>query len=107
MTILVDAAIWPSRGRLWAHLVSDESFEELHHFASSLGIPPRAFQGDHYDVPTDVRREAIAAGAQIVTCEELVRRLRAAGLRRRSRIALLPGERHDPRRNGADPQHIR
>lgn len=29
MTILVDNAIWPWRGRVWAHLISDESLTEL------------------------------------------------------------------------------
>lgn len=82
MTVLVDAAIWPFEGRRWAHLVSDTSFEELHEFAVQLGIPRRAFQGDHYDVPTEYRERAIAMGAVSVSSRELVRRLRAAGLRR-------------------------
>lgn len=80
--MLVDAAIWPFEGRKWAHLVSDTSFDELHAFAEQLGIPRRAFQEDHYDVPTDYRDRAIALGAEAVTSRELVRRLRAAGLRR-------------------------
>lgn len=89
MTVLVDAAIWPFEGRKWAHLVSDTSFDELHAFAEQLGIPRRAFQGDHYDVPTDYRDRAIALGAEPVPSRELVRRLRAAGLRRaRSAIEL-------------------
>jgi hypothetical protein len=82
VTVLVDAAIWPFEGRKWAHLVSDTSFEELHEFAEQLGIPRRAFQGDHYDVPTEYRDRAIALGAEAVPSRELVRRLRAAGLRR-------------------------
>lgn len=82
MTVLVDAAIWPFEGRKWAHLVSDTSFEELHEFAEQLGIPRRAFQGDHYDVPNDYRDRALALGAVSVPSRELVRRLRAAGLRR-------------------------
>ena len=82
MAILVDPAIWPWRGREWAHLVSDTSYEELHAFAARLNIPLEAFQGDHYDVPADVRLQAIALGADEVDAKELVRRLRAAGLRR-------------------------
>jgi hypothetical protein len=85
MTILVDQAIWPWRGHRWAHLVSDESYDELHAFADQLGIPRRAFQGDHYDVPSWIRDEAIGLGATEVDSRELVRRLRAAGLRRRHR----------------------
>jgi hypothetical protein len=82
MAVLVDPAIWPWRGREWAHLVSDTSYEELHAFAARLDIPREAFQGDHYDVPADVRLQAIALGADEVGAKELVRRLRAAGLRR-------------------------
>ena len=84
MTILVDPAIWPWRGDRWAHLVSDVSYDELHDFAARLGIPRRAFQGDHYDVPAWLRLEAIELGAVPVDSRVLVRRLRAAGLRRRS-----------------------
>ena len=90
MTVLVDAAIWPFEGRKWAHLVSDKSFEELHECAEQLGIPRRAFQGDHYDVPTDYRDRAIALGAEPVPSRELVRRLRAAGLRRARSAIEVP-----------------
>jgi Protein of unknown function (DUF4031) len=85
VTILVDPAVWPWRGRRWAHLVSDDSYDELHAFAVRLGIPRRAFQGDHYDVPADLREHALALGATAVDSRELVRRLRGAGLRRRHR----------------------
>lgn len=87
VTILVDAAIWPFDGRRWAHLVSDESLEELHEFAARLGIPRRGFQGDHYDVPSEWRLRAIEMGAVPVTSRELLHRLRAAGLRRPRRPA--------------------
>jgi hypothetical protein len=90
VAILVDAAIWPWRGRRWAHLVSDVSLDELHAFAAGLGLQRTWFQGDHYDVPADVRDRAIALGAAPVSSAELVRRLRAAGLRRGSRVAQLP-----------------
>ena len=82
MAILVDDAMWPWRGRLWAHLVSDTSIDELHAFAERLGIPQRAFQGDHYDVTDELRDCAIAEGARAVTSRDVVRALRAAGLRK-------------------------
>ena len=85
MAILVDPAIWPHRDRLWAHLVSDTSYDELHAFAERLGIPRRAFQGDHYDLPEEMRAEAIALGALDVTGRELITRLIRAGLRRHHR----------------------
>lgn len=87
MAILVDEAVWPWRGRHWAHLVSDTSYAELHAFADRLGIPPRAFQGDHYDLPSEYRLEAIALGAEAVSGRELLGRLRAAGLRLSPRSA--------------------
>ena len=83
LVILVDDAIWPWRGRRWAHLVSDSSYDELHSFAARLDIPRRSFQGDHYDVPETVREAAIALGATPVGSRELLRRLRDAVLRRR------------------------
>jgi hypothetical protein len=82
VAILVDDAVWPWRGRQWAHLVSDESYDELHAFAAGIGIPRRAFQGDHYDIPAELRLVAIEQGALPVDGRSLVRRLRAAGLRR-------------------------
>lgn len=81
MTVLVDEARWRWRGRLWAHLVSDRSLEELHTFAEGIGLRRVAFQGDHYDVDAEYRERAVVAGAQPVGSRELVRRLRRAGLR--------------------------
>ena len=78
----MDEATWPFRGDRWAHLVSDESFDELHLFAQRLGLRRLSFQGDHYDVPSALRIDAIRNGAVSVTGRELVTRLRAAGLRR-------------------------
>lgn len=78
----MDQAIWPAHGRRFAHLVSDESFEELHAFAARLGLPERAFHRDHYDLPDAWVNRAIAAGATEVDARELVKRLRASGLRR-------------------------
>ncbi len=79
--ILIDEARWWHDGRRWCHLVSDESYDELHEFVARLGVPRRAFQGDHYDVPEEWRDEVIAAGAVVVESRELVRRLKRAGLR--------------------------
>jgi hypothetical protein len=87
VTILVDQPLWWWRGRRWCHLVSDASLAELHEFAARLDIPRHGFQGDHYDVPEEHRANLVAAGAVEVDSRELVRRLRAAGLR------LSPSER--------------
>lgn len=83
MTVLVDPPAWPAHGRLWSHLVSDASFEELHAFAAAVGVPARGFDRDHYDVPAEVYDRLVAAGAVPVSSREVVRRLTIAGLRRR------------------------
>jgi hypothetical protein len=87
MTILIDRPLWPAHGRLWSHLVSDTSYAELHAFAGSLGVPTRAFERDHYDVPAELYDVALRLGAEPVGCQELVARLIRAGLRRRKRGA--------------------
>ncbi len=83
MSILIDPPAVPSRGRLWSHLASDTSFDELHAFARHLGIPERGFDRDHYDVPEEWYDAVVDAGAEPVTSRELVKRLVASGLRRR------------------------
>jgi hypothetical protein len=82
VVILVDPPQWWHRERWWGHLVSDRSFEELHEFAESLGVPRRGFDRDHYDIPEQLHGAAIEAGALLVPSRELVVRLTAAGLRR-------------------------
>jgi hypothetical protein len=88
VTVYIDRPEWPGHGRLWSHLVSDVSYEELHAFAAGLGIPPRAFERDHYDVISDRYDDAIRAGAQPVRSREIVQRLYAAGLRQRRQSRL-------------------
>ncbi|MFF5210949.1 DUF4031 domain-containing protein [Streptosporangium sp. NPDC000396] len=84
MSVLIDPPNWPGpRSLLWSHLVSDSSIEELHTFAALLGVPPRAFDRDHYDVPETVYGRAVALGAEAVSSRELVTRLIASGLRKR------------------------
>lgn len=85
MTVLVDDPVWPAHGRLWAHLVSDESLDELHAFARRNDLPTRAFDRDHYDVPEESIERLVADGARRVGGKELTRRLIASGLRVRGR----------------------
>ena len=96
--ILVDRPIWKAHGRRFAHLVSDASYDELHRFAAALELPERAFHGDHYDLPDVWWDRAVAAGAQPVDPRELVRRLKAAGLRKRPtrRPSRTPDSSHAP-----------
>ncbi len=81
MTVLIDQPRWPANDTLWSHLASDRSLEELHVFAQRHGIPRRAFDRDHYDIPADRYEELVAAGAQPVTIRQFVERLAASGLR--------------------------
>ena len=71
MALLIDKPLWQFRGEKWSHLVSDESYDELHGFAKKLGIPRRAFQGDHYDIPERLRDRAIELGAVPTESREL------------------------------------
>jgi hypothetical protein len=86
--ILIDPPQVAWRGRMWSHLISDTSFEELHEFAARAGIPRRGFDGDHYDVPAEAYDDLVAAGAAPVRSRELVARLVSSGLRRRKRPAV-------------------
>ncbi|GGO87002.1 DUF4031 domain-containing protein [Wenjunlia tyrosinilytica] len=88
MAVYIDPPTWPGHGRLWSHLVSDVSFEELHAFAALAGCPPRAFERDHYDIPSERYADAVRCGAIEVGSKELLRRLTEAGLRRPKHRAL-------------------
>lgn len=101
MSVLIDPPNWPGpRGLLWSHLVSDTSTGELHAFAELLGVPRRAFDRDHYDVPETVYERAVALGAEAVSSRELVTRLIASGLRRRKVRPPAGGSRMDPDASG-------
>ncbi len=67
MAVYVDAPIWERGGQLWCHLTADTS-EELHAFASVLGLSRSRFQSkpgrswvDHYDINEPKRRQAVAS----------------------------------------------
>ncbi|WP_308220949.1 DUF4031 domain-containing protein [Micromonospora phytophila] len=102
--LYLDRPGWPWRGRLWSHLISDVSQAELHAFAEMLGAPRRGFDRDHYDIPAERFAMAVWLGARVVPSRDLVRLLRAAGLRRPKHLAgAVPaarpgGERPDGRR---------
>lgn len=81
MAILVDPPRWPAHGTHFGHLVSDFSLEELHDFAQAAGLPARAFDHDHYDVPARRYPDLLALGAVEVPSTTLLRRLVAGGLR--------------------------
>ena len=74
--ILVDPIRRHQSGE-WCHMVSDESVEELHEFAATIGLKRKAFQGasrPHYDLRPSKRRLALSMGAEEVGMRDLVRR---------------------------------
>ncbi|MGW0862459.1 DUF4031 domain-containing protein [Streptomyces koelreuteriae] len=91
MTIYIDPPAWPGHGRMWSHLISDVSYDELHTFAEGLGVPRRAFERDHYDIPAQRYADAVGAGAVEVSSREVVRLLHGAGLRRPKGLYRSPG----------------
>ena len=93
MTVLVDPPRWPAHGRVWSHLVSDESYDELHAFAAAQNVPARGFDHDHYDVPVERYHALVAAGAVPVDSRELLQRIAEAGLRQPKRDRRVkPGQ---------------
>ncbi|MDJ0355201.1 DUF4031 domain-containing protein [Paenarthrobacter sp. PH39-S1] len=105
MTLYLDPPVWPAHGTVFSHLVSDLSLTELHDFAADAGIPGRAFDRDHYDVPARRYTDLVRLGAVEVSGKTLARLLISSGLRVRARdrneslerallqrwTALLPG----------------
>ncbi|MDA8438298.1 MAG: DUF4031 domain-containing protein [Propionibacterium sp.] len=81
----IDPPVWPAHGRHYSHLISDTDVGELHRVAGAAGVSPRAFDGDHYDVPDRLWDAVVAAGARPTTGPDLVARLNASGLRLRKR----------------------
>lgn len=81
MAILIDPPSWPGHGRMWSHLVSNSSYDELHVFARTQGLPERLFERDHYDVPDRMFQLLVTAGATPVSSKELVHALIISGLR--------------------------
>jgi len=90
MTIWIDPPSWPAHGRLWSHLISDTSYEELQSFAAGAGIPARGFDGDHFDVPQEHYAGLVAAGARPIDGMRLARLLRDSGLRFQKRKGERP-----------------
>lgn len=106
MAVYIDPPMWPAHGRLFSHLVSDTRLDELHDVAAAVGLPRRAFDGDHYDIPEQLYQAAVAAGARPTSGTELARHLDRSGLRLRKRkgerglarvrgVALAGGARAD------------
>lgn len=81
MSLLIDPPLWPAHGTLFSHLVSDTSVDELQAFARAAGLPERAFDRDHYDVPQREFERLVGLGAIPTTAGGLTRALIAGGVR--------------------------
>jgi 8-oxo-dGTP pyrophosphatase MutT (NUDIX family) len=90
MAIWIDPPSWPAHGRLWSHLISDTSYEELQDFAARAGVPARGFDGDHFDVPQELYDGLVASGARPTDGRALARLLRDSGLRFQKRKGERP-----------------
>lgn len=90
VAIWIDEPAWPAHGRLWSHVISDTSLDELRDFAARAGIPDRSFEGDHYDIPAERHTAVVQAGATPIGGSDLARRLRDSGLRFRKRRGERP-----------------
>lgn len=95
MTVYVDSEYIPWQGKKWCHLVAD-SADELHAFASRLGLRRQWFQASsaypHYDVTAAMQQKALRLGARSAdrrTIVECGRRMREE-LRLDSQQGLLP-----------------
>lgn len=75
MAVYVDSEAIKWRDREWCHLVAD-SLEELHDFATKLGLKRHWFQEKsyypHYDVTMSVRSKALCSGAVSVDRATLI-----------------------------------
>ena len=70
MTVYVDTMQAPFRGMLMCHMIADTE-DELHAMAAVIGMPREKYQGDHYDIPMDMKARAIRNGAREITMREL------------------------------------
>lgn len=70
--IYVDEPRHPHRGSFWCHMMTDGDVEELHAFATRLGLKRKWFQGDHYDLSSSKRSLAMELGARAVNGAFLV-----------------------------------
>jgi hypothetical protein len=95
VAVYVDDAVWPWRGKRWAHLMAD-SLDELHEFAQRLGLRRNWFQdrasGAHYDI-TDAKREmALRIGAVPLSRDD-VKLYQAVLQNARRQASILRGSR--------------
>lgn len=103
MPVYVDDMRAPFKGRILCHMVAD-TLEELHEMAENIGMPRRFYQGPpktrypHYDIPLEMRAEAIDWGAIEITQRE------APAIAKRSLAASKSGTSAAPETLNAPPE---
>lgn len=93
MSLYVDDLRSTRRTQKWpynfaCHLMAD-TYDELHEFASRIGLRQEWFHVDHYDLTAGKRWDALAKGAVPVSTRQMVK-LRQA---KRAEVAGMQGER--------------
>ena len=71
MSVYVDDACIPFRGRVMCHMLADTD-AELRNMADRIGMQQRWHQGDHFDIDRDMRVRAVMHGALEITRREAV-----------------------------------
>lgn len=56
---------------IMCHMIADTA-DELHAMAAAIGINPKHYQGDHYDICLAKRKMAVERGAKEVSTREIV-----------------------------------
>lgn len=87
MSCYVDDAFLPQTGSKGqalrvSHLIADTR-AELEEMATRLGLAPKHSKGDHYDVCSSKRKEALAAGAKAIgwrECAKMIMEKRYGGV---------------------------
>lgn len=75
MSIYVDNSRVPFKGKIWCHLMAD-SLEELHSFASTIGIKRCWFHSSasypHYDITIEKKQIALSNGASLADRKTII-----------------------------------
>lgn len=91
MAVYVDSEEILWRGKLWCHLAAD-NLDELHAFASKLGLRRGWFQSKgypHYDVTVSMRERALKMGAIDADRETIVNRCNQLRMEQRQQLLAL------------------
>ena len=87
--IYVDQPIHSWRNKKWCHLVADD-LQELHDFATKLGLKREWFQNHrlqpHYDITVTKREQAIKLGAISIETKQMAERVESILKKRKNNV---------------------